>query len=263
MGYCGMGCKSMRTQSKVKSFFEELDALFAANRIREAGECIERWMKNTEAPSEWNLHLTVLNEQLGYLRSTGQKAKGIAAVIECIRVIGEHGLQNDPGTEKMYINIATTLCRFQRAEEGLSFYRKAEELMERECAGDYLFATLYNNEASAYLQMGRPDHALTLYEKALARLRRLPGTYPTQAVTYANESDLYLELRQVHERHLALQKMQECLDHSDNEYNSDYASACRKCASAYGRAGLMQEENELIRRAERIYAGNTTGESVL
>lgn len=237
-----------------QQFIEELDAFFARNDIAGAGEHLLKWYKKASEENNTPLMITVLNEMLGYYRSVGDEEKAMDAVEQMLSLIRSQNLDANPEVGTIYINLGTTLCRFCKHEQGIEYYRKAEEKLVN-CENPFVLASLYNNSAAACEAAGRVEEAILHYEKSLAMLKSLPDCITFIAITYANMANCYFHSGRKEKMQECIEKMDFILESEDIAHDSAYASACVKCASLHYNVGNKERCDELTNRAEEIYKG--------
>ena len=81
-------CESCSNEPKDKinlaRFFAKLDEIFSRGDLAAAGRLIEYWERDARSIGDENGLLYVLNEETGYFRRTGEKEKGLSAVVEAL-----------------------------------------------------------------------------------------------------------------------------------------------------------------------------------
>ena len=240
---------------EIQQFLNGLDHLFATGQGQKAGIYLEEWLAKAEEASDINGTFTVLNEMMGYYRSTEQEEKGISAATKCVMLIGQYGLQNHPAVGTMFLNIATTLCHFKRVEEAIDFYKRAEKSFSTYGANHFTMASLYNNMAFSYVQKEEYYEAENSYKNALNLLEKVDGSNGEKAVTYANMIDLYKKSGQKEKAMDCVKKIQLSLKEENNIMDAKYASACLKCANILKAYSWLEEARKLEERGNRIYEG--------
>lgn len=110
-----------------QEFLEQLDSFYRKDALEEAKDFLQKTYAEAVGMEDVSLQLTVLNEMMSYAGTMGQEELGIAAVTECIRLIQEYGLQDNPSVGTMWMNMGIALYRFERVEDALACYRMAEE----------------------------------------------------------------------------------------------------------------------------------------
>ena len=68
----------------------EYDRLIAMDAAKEAGEHLERCLKQFEAAGDWGAQITILNEMMGFYRNQGEEQKGLESVKKGIALVQEH-----------------------------------------------------------------------------------------------------------------------------------------------------------------------------
>ena len=156
-----------------EKFFRQLDEYFEKNEIEAAGKYLEESLEIVRKEGNVSLEIAILNEMMGYYRSTNQEEKGIRSVEEGVYLIRDSGLEGHPEVAKMWINMGTTLCHFERVEEAEICYKNAEMFFGESAYGALNMAGLYNNTAAVYVKTGRFEEAAKRYDKALEILDTL------------------------------------------------------------------------------------------
>lgn len=110
-----------------QEFLEQLDGHFRRGEMEAARDFLQKTYAEAVGEDDVSLQLTILNEMMSYAGTMGQEELGIAAVTECIRLIQEYGLQDNPSVGTMWMNMGIALYRFDRVEDALACYRMAEE----------------------------------------------------------------------------------------------------------------------------------------
>lgn len=237
-----------------QKFIEELDAFFAVNDTNGAEAHLVKWHEIAKDEKNTPLMVTVLNEMLGFYRSIGDEEKAMNTIMEMQMLIERENLDANPEVGTIYINLGTTLCRFCKHEQGIAYYKKAEEKLQN-CDNPYILASLYNNSAAACEAAGNDREAVRHYEKSLALLKLLPDCITFIAITYANMANCYYNVGNKEEMQNCINEMDTILENEDIVRDSGYASACIKCASLHYNIDNQKRCEELTARAEQIYQG--------
>ncbi len=159
-----------------QEFFEKLDQFFAENQIAEAGTYLEECLDCARKEGDLSLEISVLNEMMGYYRSTDQEQKGLQSVTDALLLIQKNGLEYHPAAATMWINMGTTLCHFERVDEAETCYQNAMQFLKEQPSGALTMAGLYNNTAAVFVKTGRFDEARAGYDKALDLLKSAEET---------------------------------------------------------------------------------------
>jgi len=231
-----------------EEFYAQLDALFDQDEMDKAGEFLRKALAEAQRNGDIGLELSVLNEMMGYSRSVGEEEMGLASVERCVKLIGECGLRENPSVGTMWINIGTTLCRFDRIEESLLYYGKAQEFLESQPGNDRLVASFCNNVASAYTKKGDYEEAEKRYRKALALLGQYSDSYSERVTTYGNLAELYALWGKTRETRQTLEQMDVVLGAQEFQQLPSYEEGLRKCAEVYERLGDTGKASQLRNR---------------
>lgn len=240
----------------VSRVIEKLDECFSRNDMAEAGRLLDYWQKEAVSLRDSRGELTVVSEQIGYFRKTGEQEKALEAVSRALELIGQNPENVSFGT--ILLNAATTLKAFGKAEEALPLYEKTREIYERLLnKDDVLFAGYYNNYGLALADMERYPEAEVAYQNALSivlkKESRLDG-----AITYLNMAQMYpyWDEKSAADIKLCLEMAKEILEDPENERNGYYAFVLSKCAPAFREFGKPDIAEKMEKLSEEIYAGN-------
>ena len=236
---------------------KECDKLFNSNRSAELGAFLRAWRAKAQEIADRAGELSILNELIGHYRMTKDELHGLQAVNDAVKLIGDIGMERDLSAGTIYLNAATALSSFDKFEEALQLYSKAQtcyvEHLEEE---DVRFAGLYNNMAAAVLATGNFSSAEEYYFKAVDILSAASSLMDL-AVTYVNIAQLYYT-RDAEDVMVSssLDCAMLCFNDPAAAHDGYYAHTCSKCAGAFGDMGRKDDEEELLTRARRYYAGN-------
>ncbi len=241
----------------VARVIEKIDSLFARDDMQEVGRVLEYWQNEARALGDSKGLLSILNEQLGYYRKLGDKQKGLSTVDEMIALLECE--DESVSTATMYLNLATTMKAFGKAQEGIQYYLKAQAVYEAKLdKDDFRLAGLYNNMATALCELERFEEAMECYQKAVDTLKQ-KQVCGELAVTYVNMAHLHYDKSQKDglncedEIYKLLDMAFEVLDDGTLERDGNYAFICSKCAPSYGYFGYFLQREELEKRANEIY----------
>ncbi len=239
---------------------DKLDILFAHNEMDEVGEVLRYWEKEARALNDDKGLLEILSEEIGYFRKVGDKVRGLSAVDEALFMLQCNENTSSVNNATIYLNCATTMKAFGKAEEAITYYEKARETYERLLpADDFRLAGLYNNYATALKDLEKYDEAREYFVKAIKLLEAKEDVYGEIAVSYVNLAHLeydaaYSKGEDADERvDECLDKAWKCLDDKNIKRDGNYAYICEKCAPAYEFFGYFMQKAELEKRANDIY----------
>lgn len=246
----------------IMRIISKLDACFAKNDMDEAGRILDYWEKEARALNDNRGLCEILSEQIGYFRKVGNKERGLAAVDSALALLSCMDNGDSVSNATIYLNCATTMKAFGKAQEAIKYYQIAKDVFERVLPNDdFRLAGLYNNYATALVDLKKFSQAREFYDKAIDVLTR-KKVFGELAVTYVNLAHLVCdeaELKGVacdDEIEKLLDKAWECLDNKDQERDGNYAFICSKCAPAFGYFGYFMQKDELQKRADEIYSRN-------
>ncbi len=241
----------------VSRIIEKLDEHFSRNDMLEAGRLLDYWRREAVTLRDKRGELTVVSEQIGYFRKTGEQEKALEAVSRALELIGQDPENVSGGT--ILLNAATTLKAFGKAEEALPLYEKTREIYEKHLnKDDVLFAGYYNNYGLALADLGRYPEAETAYKKALGIVLQQKESRLDGAITYLNMAQMYpyWDEKSAADIKLCLEKAKEILEDPENVRNGYYAFVLSKCAPAFRDFGKADFAGKLEKLSEEIYAGN-------
>ena len=126
----------------------DYDNMFGTHSIEDIEDFLTTNIEAAMDERDYASALSLLNEMMGLCRDTNQNAKGLRYCAEIEDILVKMGME---GTEEY----ATRLLNVANAYRTFGYYMKAQNLFERVeviyreklSAGDYRFATLYNNWA--------------------------------------------------------------------------------------------------------------------
>ncbi|MBR7093008.1 MAG: tetratricopeptide repeat protein [Clostridia bacterium] len=243
----------------VARFIAKLDACLARNDLPAAGKCLADWEAEARGLGDERGLLSVLNEELGYYRRTGEQDKALAAVQQVRQLLQSTGMQTHLSGATILINAATTLKAFGRAQEGMPLYEQAAALYQAENkTGTYEYAALLNNRASALTDLGRYDEAERCYNQAVGILKQ-DGSHDGEiAVSLINLAHLYFDRDDTaaYERvERTLDEAWEYLTSPRQPHDANYAFILTKCAPSFRYFQRPEEADALEETAKEIYEG--------
>lgn len=240
---------------------EKLDEHLSRNDTAAAKRHLLYWLEEARLGGDTDGELTVLNELMGLSRKNGEREAAFSYADEGVTLMEKTGLADHVSGATTYLNAATVFKTFGESGRALEFYRRAQEVYERELAADdYRLGGLYNNMGLALEALGEYTEALEVYEKALAIMLAKDGTKAEAAVTCLNLADLVRDRdgleagEEMINGYLDL--AEKYLNDSGIVHDGNYAFTCSKCAPVFGFYGRFVYERELAQRAEAIYERN-------
>lgn len=240
-----------------EKLIQELDALFAQNKVAEAGDFLDEKLILCREIGDRATELTVLNELIGYHRRTGLKEKALTCIDDALNLLKSGEFDRTVAKANTFLNSATTLKSYGLAEKGLDLYEKAKALYDEMLSkDDYRLAGFYNNYGLALCDTEQYEKADESYQNALKILERSGENKSEIAVTYCNIAFLYEKLEKDTEINRCLDKAMLALDDPTNKRDGYYAFNCEKSADAFRYFGRFIDQWTLEERAKEIYENN-------
>lgn len=235
----------------------KLDELLSRNDYDSAEQHILYWLNEADSANDKRCKLLLTNELAGLYRKLSREEDALKTVQNALELVKDMGIENNIGAGTTYINCATVLKAFGKADESLPLFEKALNVYtEKLESNDKRFGGLYNNMALSLVDLKRFDDAYKLYEKAILVMEKHNDGMLEIAITYLNiasakEAELGLEDSElIIEEYIY--KAMKILDEYEKR-DGYYAFVCEKCASVFGYYGFFAYENDLTKRAREIY----------
>ena len=237
--------------------FDKLNEQFSRNDLAGVCKTLDFWESEARTLGDRRGLLEILNEKIGYYRRTGNEQKGMAAISEAFELIEKQGVGDPISSGTVYLNGATTMKSFGKAEAAMAYYEKAKALYESHLdPKDYRLAALYNNVSSAYKDIGDYISAETSCFKAIEILDGKEDCLGEIAVSLINVAHIYYDQDPLDERiYEIMDKAWELLKSDKNQLDGDFAFICSKCYPSFGFFGYFEKEAELKALSEKIYEG--------
>ncbi len=255
-------CKSCSKEPveriNVLRFIDKLDSILKKNDTEGARECLKFWEEEARKKNDSCGLLSVLNEEAGYYRRTGDKQNGLSVCEEALKLINEKSLEQNVSGATVFVNVATTLKAFGRTGDGLPLYEKAEEIYKKNgMETSYEYAALLNNKATALADIERYEQAEALYKKAIEILEKVGGHNVDIAISYIGLAHLYFD-RDDNAYEITEKTLDTAWDYiaADQLKDSAYADAIMKCVPSFEYFKREAEAQALREIAEEIYNAN-------
>lgn len=237
-----------------------LDEYLKNNDYSAAKSHLLYWLKEAQSICDNKSILLIFNELMGLTRKLGESDEAQNYAKKALQKIEEMGIENNIGAATTYLNSATVFKAFEKADQAMPLFKKAEAIYEKALTPyDDRFGGLYNNMALALVDLNRFSEAASYYQKALNVMAHVERREPEQAITYLNmasaaEAEYGLEAA---ESKIAehIENAYKLLELGKDRTDGNYAFVCEKCASVFGYYGYFYYENQLTERYRRIYEG--------
>lgn len=243
--------ETVRIQERLDHYLEKEDYAGAEKHLL-------YWLQEAEIIRDKRGELFLRNELMGIYRKTSCKANALDSAKEALLLLNELEMEETVTAATVYINAATVMKAFEKADEALPYFEKAQKIYESSLnETDPRLGGLYNNYALALADTGRFAEARKLYGKALDVTAQTKNGETEQAITWLNLADLTEKELGAEE---AETEINECLDRAETLLDTDslpqdsyYAFVCDKCAPSFGYYGRFFYEKELIERSRKIH----------
>lgn len=238
----------------VSRVIEKLDESYNKNHMQEAGRLLFYWQNEAKALKDLQGELTVVNELLGYLRKINDVEKGLVAIDRAIFLIESLGAENSVSSATIYLNIATTLKAFNKAEQSLSLFDKAFSIYSKDLeANKSLLSGFYNNKALTLVDLKDYNGAIECYNLALRHLKHTDREFVDGAITFVNMAHLYNLLANKQKTIDCLFSAYDFLNNEKNEQNGYYAFVLSKCAPSFRQFGYEKIADDFEKLSREIY----------
>lgn len=234
----------------------KLDEYTHKNDYASAERHLLYWLEEKRASSA---ALTLFNELLGVYRKTSQEEKALETVKSALQTVDSLGLKATVTAATTYLNAATVLHAFDRAEQALPLFEEAKEIYEKELfPTDPRLGGLYNNMGTTLVTLCRFGEADILFRKAICIMREAKDGDLEVAVTLCNMASAVEAERGTlaGEEEIArlLDEAKELLE-AHEKRDGYYAFVLSKCAPVFRYYGHFRYAGELEGRVTRIYEG--------
>ena len=171
----------------INQVLDEYDKMFGAATPQEIDRFLDEKIEEAAAENNASALLTLLNEQIGFCRDTGQEDKALSGIKRVKELCEKTGLYGTMPYATTLMNISTAYRAFGRYDQSAECYPQIEKIYHDnlpENAFDY--AGLYNNWS--LLLAAQEDHegSVNMLKKALAITDQHPDAVIQQATSRTN-----------------------------------------------------------------------------
>lgn len=262
---CKSCSKEPVSRINVQRFISALDGCFLTNDLEKAKNVIEFWKNEAKNLNDDRGLLSIINEELGFCRRTGDENGATEAVKQALRLIKELGLENNFSAADIFVNAATTLKCFKRPAEALDLYKKAEKLFEERAVRDFDYSAFLNNYATALCDLGNFDEGEIRYNQAIDLLKEIGGHDGEIAVTLINLAHLIFDRDDTayEQTEKTLDLAWEYINSPNLIHDANYAFILSKCAPSLRYFAREELAIACEQTAEEIYSANKTDKGAL
>lgn len=178
----------------------EYDNMFGVSSMVEIEDfLLEMLYKANEEHDDYSA-VTLQNELIGFYRDTSQNDKGLKYCGQVISRMKQLGIDGTVEYATSLINVANAYRAFGLHDKSLELYREVERIYrEKLPAGEFNYASLYNNWSLLYQEMNDFENARLMLMKALAVVDLFPKAVIQQANTRTNLAVTLLRISQTQE----------------------------------------------------------------
>ena len=167
--------------------YRTLEQYFDKGDLAGAEDFLIEKLKEAQAAEDYPSLIMLLNEMMGFCRETGQKEKSLGYGGQVLTLMEQLGMRDSEAYGTTLLNVATACRAAGKYAESYQFYMQIFPLYEKHLpAGDYRFASLYNNMSLLFQETEEYERSAEYLGKALAILNKLPDREYEIAVTHAN-----------------------------------------------------------------------------
>ncbi len=176
----------------------EYDNMFGAHSLEDIEGFLVKKLDMAYREEDNYSAVTLLNELMGFCRDTDQKAKGVGYCKQVIGLMNTMGLEGTVEYATTLLNVANAYRAFGYHDTSLELYKQVEAIYQDKLpAGEFNYASLYNNWSLLYQEMEDFADAWAMLEKALLIVDSYPKARMEQATTRVNLGATLLRLYQI------------------------------------------------------------------
>lgn len=201
----------MVTGMDINQVLTEYDNMFGVKGLDEIEAFLVEQINKAYAEPDYYSAVTLLNEIIGFCRDTSQNEKGLKYCEQDLELMREMGLEGSVEYATSLLNVANAYRAFGKWEDSLDLYQQTQAIYQKKLpAGEFNYASLYNNWSLLYQEMQDFDNARIMLEKALEVVSGYPDAVMPIATTHCNLAVTLLRLYQEKQR-----RGQEIPEHED------------------------------------------------
>ncbi len=175
----------------------EYDSMFGVKGLDEIEAFLVKQIDKAYAEPDYYSAVTLLNEIIGFCRDTSQNEKGLKYCEQDLNLMREMGLEGSVEYATSLLNVANAYRAFGKWEDSLALYQQTQTIYQEKLpAGEFNYASLYNNWSLLYQEMQDFDNARIMLEKALEVVSGYPDALMPIATTHCNLAVTLLHLYQ-------------------------------------------------------------------
>lgn len=181
----------------INQVLTEYDNMFGVKGLDEIEAFLVEQIDKAYAEPDYYSAVTLLNEIIGFCRDTSQNEKGLKYCEQDLELMREMGLEGSVEYATSLLNVANAYRAFGKWEDSLTLYQQTQAIYQEKLpAGEFNYASLYNNWSLLYQEMQDFDNARIMLEKALEVVSGYPDAVMPIATTHCNLAVTLLRLYQ-------------------------------------------------------------------
>lgn len=181
----------------INQVLTEYDSMFGVKELGEIEAFLVEQIDKAYAEPDYYSAVTLLNEIIGFCRDTSQNEKGLKYCRQDLKLMQEMGLEGSVEYATSLLNVANAYRAFGKWEDSLDLYQQTQAIYQKKLpAGEFNYASLYNNWSLLYQEMQDFDNARIMLEKALEVVSGYPDAVMPIATTHCNLAVTLLHLYQ-------------------------------------------------------------------
>lgn len=179
----------------INQVLREYDQMFGRNSMDEIDEFLTNKIGEALEERDYYSALTLMNEMLGFCRDTSRREKGLHYCELVETMFDRLHLKETLEYATSLINLANVYRAFGQFEKAMEAFRGTETVYrEKLPAGEFHYASLYNNWSLLYQEMEDYENAARMLNRALAVVDTYADAVIPQASTRCNLAATLLQI---------------------------------------------------------------------
>lgn len=188
---------------KTKQILNEIDNLIKDSRLSEAEVYMNEVLVRALSNDEWDIALTVLNEQAGFYRDISAFDKAIDACKKSEDLLNDKGSGDSHAKAAAYINFANVYRASKHLDEAFLYFDRAYELISV-LDDPYLESNYYNNLSLLYQEKNDYLNSVACLKKALYIADEIMHDEIKTAISRTNLANSLVRLGEIQEAYTTL-----------------------------------------------------------
>ena len=225
----------------IRKTLDELDSLFEKKRYDEVENFLLSKIQEAEEEHDSSSKLTLLNELIGFFRSSSRHEEAIALGDRIISLMKEMGLEENVSYATSILNVATAYRAAGKIDESIAYYHEVLNIYKNTLPEDDMrLASFYNNMSQACIEIKDYEKACELLKKALSIVVLNNGAEIEEAITSSNLAMALMKRNQLSEALTYIEKSLSIFEKREGPKDFHYSAAL----SCMGEAQVMLKNYE-------------------